>query len=115
MKHGIAQEGRIMADENTELQEDTEEVQKEYEELQKEYEDLQKEVEEELAMQDGGVSDTGMHIFNISLAAVMIIIGIFLVYKTRNIKQKSGKKIAGWILLILGVLTLLTHVIQLIV
>ena len=97
-----------MAEENTELQ-------KEYEELQEEYEELQKEVKDDMAVQGGGISDTGMHIFNISFAAVMIIVGVILVYKTRSIKNKSGKKIAGWILLILGVLTLITHVIQLII
>ena len=86
------------------------EIQKEYEEVKKEYEELQ----EEIAAQDLGVGETGMHIFNISIAAVMIIIGIILVYSTRKIKQKSGKKIAGWILLILGVLTIITHVIPLI-
>ena len=91
----------------------TTEIQKEFEELQKEYEELQKEIEADNPMQDMSVSDVGMHIFNISLAAAMIIVGAILVYKTRNIKQKSGKKIAGWILLVLGALTLVIHVIQL--
>ena len=104
-----------MEEENTELQKDTEEVQKEYDEIKEEYEALIKEVEEEIVVQDEGVSDTAMHIFNISFAAVMIIVGVILVYKTRSIKKKSGMKIAGWIFLILGALTLITHVIQLIV
>ena len=96
-----------MANENNEMQ-------KEFEELKKEYEELQKDIKDETSMQGMGVSETGMHIFNISISAIMIIVGIILVYKTRRTKQKSGKKIAGWILLILGVLVLLTHVIQLI-
>lgn len=104
-----------MGNENTELQEDVDEIKKEYEELQKEYDELQEEMDAEVAISDSGVSDMEMNVFNISLAGIMIIIGAILVYKTRNIKQMSGKKIAGWILLILGALTLITHVIQLIV
>ena len=97
-----------MANENTDLE-------KEFEDLQKEYEEIQKEVEEETSMQDVGVSDTVMHVFNISISVIMIVIGAILVYKTRGTKLKSGKKIAGWILLILGVLVLITHAIQMII
>ena len=96
-----------MANDNTEIE-------KEFEELKKEYKELKEEIDTETVMEDMGVSDTAMHIFNVSIAAVMIVIGIILVYKTRGIKQRSGKKIAGWILLILGALTLITHVISLI-
>lgn len=101
-----------MANDNAGWQREYEDIQKEYEDLQKEYEELIENVNEEMAEAESGVSETGMHIFNISVAVVMIVIGGILVYQTCKITKKSSKKIAGWILLILGALTLITHVIQ---
>ena len=89
------------------------ELQKELEEMEREYEELQEELNAEIAASPT-ISDTGMHMFNISIAVIMIIIGAIFAHQTRHMTQKSGKKIAGWILLILGALTLITHVIQLI-
>jgi len=98
-----------MANENTELKKDLEEMQKDIEELKEA-------ASGEVAVAEPMIGDTAMHIFNISIAMVMIIIGGILAYQLRNAgqKQKSGKKIASLILLILGALTLITHVSQLI-
>ena len=105
-----------MANENAEKQRELEEIQKEIEEAQKEYEELMKETDAETVVAESEVGTTEMHIFNISIAVIMIIIGGILAYQSRNVtqKQKSGKKIAGWILLVLGVLTVIVHVTQLI-
>jgi len=88
-------------------------IQKEIEEAQKEYEEEMKELQSEIA-EAGSISTTEMHIFNIAFAVVMIIIGAVLVYQTRGVQLKNGKKIAGWILLILGIITVIAHVVQLI-
>ena len=89
-------------------------VQKEIEEVQKEYEEDMKELQTEIAEAEASVGATEMHLFNIAFAAVMIIIGAILVYQTRGVPLKNGKKIAGWILLILGIVTVIAHVLQLI-
>ena len=86
-------------------------IQKELDELNEEYNALVEEVREEATNPD--VSNAQMHIFNMVIAAVMIIIGILFAYQSRNSKTKSGKKIAGWILLVLGILTLIAHTVQL--
>ena len=106
-----------MTSKNTKLQEEIDELNKEYEdmisEINEEYESALAEAQSEMSVIPG-ISDTQMHAFNIAIAAIMIIIGAILAYQTRNNILKNGKKIAGWILLILGILTLITHVIQLI-
>ena len=108
-----------MANENA-LQKELEKAEKVAEDAQREYEKLQEEYEEMLANSESGltvgnisISNTVMHVFNISLAAIMVIIGGILAYQTRNIRQRSGKKIAGWILLVLGILTVIQHTVQL--
>lgn len=103
-----------MADRKTELQQELEEVKKEYDELMKEVEELEKDTHTEIGLSMPGINPTMIHIFNISIATVMIFIGAILAYQTRNTRQKSGRKIAGWILLILGALVLLQHSLQLI-
>lgn len=55
-----------------------------------------------------------MHLFNIFTGIIMLVIGIFLLYRTRKQRESSGKKIAGWILAGLGVTVTITHTIQMI-
>ena len=93
-----------MANEKNELQEDFEELKEEYETL---IEDARNEVTAD------GVNYVSMHLFNILLATVMMVVGGVSIYRTRSHKLKSGMKIAGWILLILGFITVVSHVIQL--
>jgi hypothetical protein len=90
------------------------ELQNEFDELKKDYEEAISEANAEIEASQSMVSATEMHLFNIAFAAVMIIIGAILVYQTRGVQLKNGKKIAGWILLILGIITVIAHVLQLI-
>ena len=91
-----------------------EDAQKEYEKMQEEYEEMLENSESGLTVGNVSISDTEMHVFNISIAVIMIVIGGILAYQTCNIRGKNAKKIAGWILLILGILTVVQHTVQLI-
>ena len=95
-----------MANEDTNLQ-------NEINELTEEYAELRQEMQKDIEAAQSGVGQTQMHLFNIGFAAVMVIIGAILVYQTRKVQLKNGKKIAGWILLVLGIMTLIVHVVQL--
>lgn len=95
------------------MENEKKELQESMEEIQSEYKEFKEEMYEEIEAAQSEVTAVSMHIFNISVAAVMIVIGIILAYQTRKTKQKSSKKIASWILLILGGITLFAHVIQL--
>ena len=95
-----------MTNENTELQKDLDEI-------NADYENAMAEIQSDMSVIPG-MNDTQMHVINLVLAVIMIVIGAIFAYQTRNANLKRGKKIAGWILLILGILTLITHVIQLI-
>ena len=55
-----------------------------------------------------------MHLINIAFGLIMVVIGVFLLFKTRQQKENSGKKIAGWILTGLGVVIMISHIIQII-
>jgi len=99
---------------NSEYEEAISELQNELDELNAEYEEAIKEANAEIEVSQAVVGTAQMHIFNIAVATVIIIIGAILAYKTRNVPLKNGKKIAGWILLILGIITVFAHVIQLV-
>ena len=53
-----------------------------------------------------------MHIFNIIAGVVMLVIGGILLFTVRKQKVGGGKRVAGWILIGLGALALVTHMIQ---
>jgi len=55
-----------------------------------------------------------MHIINIIVGVVMMAIGGILLFKIRKQKEGGGKRVAGWILLGLGIVTTVSHVIQMI-
>ena len=55
-----------------------------------------------------------MHLFNIITGVIMLVIGILLLCRSRKQRENSGKKIAGWILVGLGVTVTITHTIQMI-
>lgn len=57
---------------------------------------------------------TRMHIINIIVGVVMMAIGGILLFKIRKQKDDGGKRIAGWILLGLGIATTVAHIIQMI-
>ena len=52
------------------------------------------------------------NVFNLSAGLVMAVIGSVLLMKARKIEEKSKKKIAGWILLGLGVATVAFSIAQ---
>lgn len=53
-----------------------------------------------------------VHLMNIGAGILMVLIGVFLLLRT---KQKgSGKRTAGWILLTIGISVVGVHVIQMI-
>ena len=57
-------------------------------------------------------SISAMHIFNIIAGVVMLVIGGILLFTVRKQKVGGGKRVAGWILIGLGALALVTHVFQ---
>lgn len=52
-----------------------------------------------------------VHLMNIGAGVLMMLIGGFLLYRTRK-QKSSGKKTPGWILLALGFSITAIHVIQ---
>lgn len=55
---------------------------------------------------------SGMNIFNIIVGTVMLIIGGILLFAIRKQKTGGGKRVAGWILIGLGALAIVTHIYQ---
>ena len=88
------------------------EVREELDKIEEEYAEFMREAQAEIDAVPI-VNSTEIHVFNIVLSTIMITIGAILAYQTRNIKLKNGKKIAGWILLILGAIALVSHIFQL--
>jgi hypothetical protein len=52
-----------------------------------------------------------VHLINIGVGIIMLLIGGYLLFKTRK-EKKSGKKTAGWILIGIGSTVCLIHIVQ---
>ena len=62
----------------------------------------------------GAEAMTRMHLINIIVGVVMMAIGGVLLFQIRKQKDGGGKRVAGWILLGLGIATTVAHTIQMI-
>ena len=55
-----------------------------------------------------------MHILNIGVGILLMIIGGALIFTVRNQERGGGKRVAGWILLCLGVVVTVLHILRII-
>ncbi|MGL6201183.1 MAG: hypothetical protein ACRC3H_19860 [Lachnospiraceae bacterium] len=53
-----------------------------------------------------------VHLMNIGAGILMVLIGVFLLLRTK--KKRGGKRTAGWILLAIGISVIGVHVMQMI-
>lgn len=54
----------------------------------------------------------GMHVFSIGFEIVLILLGIFLLFKNRGLKEKKGASYAGLICFVLGIIAVISRFVQ---